>query len=214
MFEIYLIILILILILIVMGIKLAFQSPQKIKLMCLFIILVYTLRYISIIIFTMVNSSICLYLLEPLYYLYLVGIPLIGLTALYIFIRTIKINFYCIFVLVPILLILYIMMQINVTAILGISTMENHFYTFTLQNGKYVLWFYVLVNLCLATLSLLYFRNRFVIKKGICITFLASMIAIIEVVMASFGVRLFPENVLGDFSWLVVLVYSLNKVKH
>lgn len=214
MFEIYLIILISILILIVMGIKLAFQSPRKIKLMCLFIMLVYTLRYISIIIFTMINSSIYLYLLKPFYYLYLIYVPLIGLTVLYIFIRTVKINFYYVFTVIPILLIFYIMMLINVTAVLGISNMGNHFYTFTLQNGEYILWFYVVVNLCFAVISLFYFKNRIAIKKGIFLTLLVSMIAVIEVVAAFWGIKIFPENVLGDLAWLIVLVYSLNKVKH
>ena len=147
----------------------------------------------------MVNSSINLYLLKPFYYLYLIYIPLVGITALYIFIRTVKINFYYIFTVIPILLILYIMMQINVTAVLGISNMQNHFYTFTLQNGEYVLWFNVIVNLCFAISSLLYFKNRIVIKKGICMTFLASTVVIVEIIMASFGIRVFPENVLGDF---------------
>ena len=214
MFEIYIIILILIFALLVTGIKLATQSPKKIKFMCFFIILVYTLRYITLIIFTMVNSSIYLYLLKPFYYLYLIGIPLVGLTVLYIFIRTIKINFYYIFISIPILLFIYALMQVNVTAVLGISNMGNHFYTFTIQNGEYVLWFYVIVNLLFAFSSLIYVRNRIVIKKGICITFIASIIAVIEVVMASFGIRIFPENVLGDLAWLIVLVYSLNKVKH
>lgn len=214
MFEIYIIILILIFALLVTGIKLATQSPKKIKFMCLFIILVYTLRYITLIIFTMVNSSIYLYLLKPFYYLYLIGIPLIGITVLYIFIRTIKINFYYIFISIPILVFMYSIMQINTTAVLGISNMENHFYTFTLQNGQYVLWLYVIVNLLFALASFIYIRNRIVIKKGICITLIASMIAVIEVVMASFGIKLFPENVLGDLAWLIVLIYSLNKVKH
>jgi len=109
---------------------------------------------------------------------------------------------------------MYSIMQMNTTAVLGISNMGNHFYTFTLQNGQYVLWFYVIVNLLFALASLIYIRNRIVIKKGICITFIASMIAVIEVVMVSFGIRLFPENVLGDLAWLIVLIYSLNKVKH
>jgi hypothetical protein len=214
MFEIYIIILILIFILLLTGMKLAFQSPKKIKMMCIFIIAVFLLRYISLIIFIVVNSSIYLYLLKPFYYLYLICIPLAGITALYIFIRTIKFNFYYIFISIPVLLFLYSIMLIKATAVLGISNMENHFYTFTLQNAEYVLWFYVIVNLLFAASSLFYFKNRIAIKKGICITLIASMIAVIEAVMASFGIRMFPENVLGDLAWLTVLVYSLNKVKH
>lgn len=214
MFEIYIIILTLIFILLLTGIKLALQSPKKIKLMCLFILVAFLLRYISLLLFIMINSSIYLYFLKPFYYLYLICVPLAGITVLYIFIRTIKINFYYVFISIPVLLILYIIMQIKSVALLGISTMGNHFYTFTLMNGQYALWFYVIVNLCFAAVSILYFKNRIVIKKGVYITFATSIVAVIEVVMFSFGIKVLPENVLGDLAWISVIVYSLNKVKH
>ncbi|AKN33354.1 membrane protein [Clostridium carboxidivorans P7] len=210
-FYIYISLLLIIIILLFKCFYLDLYSPKKVKTIALITILVMGLRYAALLILFLVSNIKYLYLLKPLFFMNLIGVPLIILIVLYIFMKGHIINFSYIFITAGVIIALYISMMLKCTCFLQNSS--NVGYTMVFAQDTYIYWVYIGINTIALFLSISFINKTYTNRIGISIVILASIATIIEYIVWIAGIILIAENVIGDTLWIIALMYALNRIK-
>lgn len=210
-FYIYISLLLIIIILLFKCFYLDLYSPKKVKTIALITILVMGLRYAALLILFLVSNIKYLYLLKPLFFMNLIGVPLIILIVLYIFMKGHIINFSYIFIALGISIILYVSMMLKCTCFLQNSS--NIGYTMVFAQDTYIYWVYIGINTITLFLAISFINKTYINRIGMSIVILASIATIIEYIVWIAGIVLIAENIIGDMLWITALMYALNRVK-
>lgn len=203
--------LIVILILIIMGLYLSKFSPKKIKTITVFIILCMLLRYISLLALSLANNIRYLYVLKVFFFLNLMAVPLLALTALYIFIGKDNLKLSYIFIATAVLIGLYALCIYKCPSLLQNSEIAG--YTMFFYRSMYIYWIYIMLNTVILFLTILLMNQKNINKIGMYLIMLSSLITILELIIWVIGITYPLERVVGDMFWIVTLVYGLSRFK-
>lgn len=210
-FYIYVSLLIIVFVLLITALYLTRLAPKKIKTITIFIILAMLLRYFSLLVLFLAHNIKYLYLLKTFFFLHLISVPLLALTVLYVFVRKDNVKFSYIFIIASILLGLYAAAMYKCPGFL--QSTKNYGYTMFFSEHMYIYWIYIVVNTILLFLAIGLISKKNIIKTGMYLVAIASLVTILELIMWTMGIELLQEIILGDVLWVSTLVYALSKVK-
>lgn len=207
----YIVIVFIIFILMIQALYISKFSPNKIKVAAIIVIMIMLLRDISLMVLSLAHNIKHLYLLKSIFFLNFISIPLLALIVIYIFIRKDNINFSYIFIIAIVLAGLYGIMIYKCPAIVQIN--EIYGYTIIFAKDLYLYWICVTVNTVILFVTIALSKNKNINKLGISMIICASFITIIELILWIIGIRILPENVVGDMLWSIIIVYALSKIR-
>lgn len=210
-FYIYVSLLIVVFVLLFTAIYLTRLVPKKIKTITMFIISAMILRYFSLLILFLSNNIKYLYLLKAFFFLNLISVPLLALTVLYVFVRKDNVNFSYIFIIASVLVGLYGTAMYKCPGFL--QNTKNYGYTMLFLEHMYIYWVYIGLNTIILFIAMELVGKKNVIKTGMYLVVISSLVTILELIMWTMGIILLQEIILGDVIWISTLVYALNKVK-
>ncbi|MCT8975867.1 hypothetical protein N4T77_04575 [Clostridium sp. CX1] len=203
--------LIVILTLIIIGIYLSKFTPKKIRVITVFIVFCMLFRYVSLLIFYLSNNIKYLYVLKVFFFLNLIAVPLLALTALYIFTRKDNINFSYIFIAAAVLIGLYALCIYKCPSLLYNSSSIG--YTMFFYRSMYIYWIYIMLNTIILFLTILLMGQKNLNKTGMYLVILSSFATILELVIWLVGITYPLERVVGDMFWVATLVYGLSRFR-
>jgi hypothetical protein len=186
-------------------------SPLKIKILASISYIGLLLRYIILLIFDLVRSSLYLYLLKPIYFLNLAFIPVIGFITYYIFSRKDKFHFNIFFPLSIVVFIFYATSIYFFPSRIAISNLYTYIILF--QKPLAIYTAYMIINLFYLVASIMLLSNENSNKLGAYMMIFASFLTILETVLYLARINLLPENIASDIFWVISLNYSISKFK-
>lgn len=211
-FYFYLILLLLIFVLLYKGISFSMKfAPAKIKLLSIFAFILLTLRYIALLIFLASQTIKYLYLFKPIIFLNLLCIPILALISIYILARKDKLKLSYFIIVSTIILLLYILtvtkLQVN------IEIYRNLGYKMYFSNYKLIEGIYLIINTIFFFSAILLLSNSITNRFGMWLALISALIAMLEIIVKTLGISLFPMLILGDIFWIITVVYALFKLK-
>ena len=181
----------------------------KIKIFSMLIFFLLILRYLSLAILMTCKSIMFLYILKPFFYLNYLSIPMLSMVTIYIIMRNEKFQLKNIFVASLILTFGYFIILANIPNYIELSNYYG--YKMYLQRPEFIYLFKVLINTLFLIFAINLLDKNHLDKRGIYLIISAALISIIEIVLTMIGIKIFQENILSDFIWLVAFIYALNK---
>lgn len=208
----YIILLLLMFVLIYKGTDNGFNhAPIKIRIITLLALGCMSLKYIALIILLITKNIKYLYLLKPLVFLNILSIPLLAITAIYIFARNDRIKFnYCI-VLSVVFAALY--SAVIIMFPVSLSSYGNLGYTMVFISDSIVQLGCIIINTVFLFTAVVLLGGKNIDVKGMWLVTIAAFISIIEYILKSSGISIFPAILFGDILWILALNYSLYKFK-
>ena len=179
----------------------------KIKIFSILIFFSLICRYLSLTILMTSKNIILLYMLKPFFYLNYLSIPIISMITIYIIMRNEKFNFNNIFIVSLVFILLYCGMIYLMPSYIKLSNYYG--YKMYLQSPEYFYLFKAFINTLFLIFAIRLLDRSYLDKKGIYLIIVAAILAIVEIVLTILGLRIFQENVLSDFSWILVFIYAL-----
>lgn len=210
-FYVYFVLLISMVVILFAGLKLSLEyAPKKIKILCIFIFGGLYIRYVALFILFFSKDIKYLFLLKPFFFLNLIFIPVAACTAFYIFNRNNRVKVDYIFGIMIVLMFIYI-------AIIGghnsrINIVKDYGYSI-IFNEEYIYEGYLLINTFFLMLSVIFLERKNINIFGMKMIAVSSMLTILGIILAYREINPFPESVIGDISWSIVLQYGLYKFK-
>lgn len=187
------------------------KAPYKIRVLTFFSLVLLFLRYMVLVTVFFSNKINNLYYLKFGYFLSLAAIPIVIVIVSYIIWRNTKIEFSFISAISIIFFIFYIFIIVNNGVILGVFRDYRLGYSMNFIN-EYVIIYYGGINL-VALIFTLGVLNESDDRAGVILCSLAALISIIETVAYTLDFILIPQYLLGEFFWIICLIYLLNKFK-
>ena len=181
----------------------------KIKIFSMLIFFLLILRYLSLTILMTCKSIIFLYILKPFFYLNYLSIPMLSMVTIYIIMRNEKFQLKNIFVASLILAFGYFIILANIPNYIELSNYYG--YKMYLQRPEFIYLFKVLINTLFLIFAINLLDKNHLDKRGIYLIISAALISIIEIVLTMVGIKIFQENILSDFIWILAFIYALNK---
>ena len=86
-------------------------------------------------------------------------------------------------------------------------------YKMYLQSPEFVYLFKVFINTSFLIFAIKLLDKGYLDKKGIYLIVVATITAIVEIVLTMLGINIFQENILSDFCWIIAFIYALGKLK-
>lgn len=207
----YIFIIFIVLILMFEALYISKFSPTKIRVAVSIVILIVIMRYVSLLILSLVYNIRYLYLLKPFFFLNFIAAPLLALIVLYIFIRKDNINFSYIFGVIAVLIVLYVGMIYKYAILIQVNDVYG--YTMYFAKNMYLYWVFIILNTAILFLDMALIKDKNVNKLGMILVATASLATIAEYILWIIGIKIFPENIAGDMLWAVSMVYALNRIK-
>jgi hypothetical protein len=126
-----------------------------------------------------------------------------------------NIKFYYIFIISILLCGLYVFVIYNYEAVLENVNQYSLIwgYSLALPKDSYVYWAYVVFNTLVIFFTLAFMGKNNPNKFGIYLMILAAVITSAEFITWLLGIKILAQTILGDISWIIVLIYALNKVR-
>lgn len=211
-FNFYLILLLLIFVLLYKGISFSMLfAPAKIKLLSVFSLILLALRYIAVFIFLTSQTIKYLYLFKPIIFLNLLCIPILALISIYILARKDKLKLSSFIIVSTIILLLYIFaitkLQVN------IEIYKNLGYRMYFSNYNLVEGVYLIINTIFFFSAILLLINNITNRFGMWLTLVSGLVVMLEIILKTLGINIFPMLIFGDIFWIITAVYSLYKFK-
>lgn len=208
----YVILLLLVFVLLYYGISYSLKfAPLKIKILSLSALSLISLRYVALIILLFSANIKNLYLLKPLTFFNLLAVPVLALTAIYILFRNDKINFnYCL-ILSAVLVPLYILLILNIS--INIEIFKNLGYIIQFNNKNIQYGIYLIINTIYLFTAVIFIDNKNANKLGVKLIMLSSLAVIVETILNTSGIALFPYLIFGDILWIITIDYALSKLR-
>jgi len=181
----------------------------KIKIFSMLIFFLLILRYLSLAILMTCKSIMFLYILKPFFYLNYLSIPMLSMVTIYIIMRNEKFQLKNIFVASLILAFGYFIILANIPNYIELSNYYG--YKMYLQRPEFIYLFKVLINTLFLIFAINLLDKNHLDKRGIYLIISAALMSIIEIVLTMVGIKIFQENILSDFIWILAFIYALNK---
>jgi len=181
----------------------------KIKIFSMLIFFLLILRYLCLAILMTCKSIMFLYILKPFFYLNYLSIPMLSMVTIYIIMRNEKFQLKNIFVASLILAFGYFIILANIPNYIELSNYYG--YKMYLQRPEFIYLFKVLINTLFLIFAINLLDKNHLDKKGIYLIISAALMSIIEIVLTMVGIKIFQENILSDFIWILAFIYALNK---
>lgn len=204
---ILILIFIIIFILYLIGININ-KCPRKVKIFFGITFILLFIRYITILLGTLIDSQAIIYFLRHIVLLNYSLTPLIALCTAYIFLRNEDTPFDYNFIFMFILLLLYVweiyIYKININI--------NKYFGFVI-NFKYSLkpdLIYLIVISSIAVISLLCVDKPFCNKLGMRLLTISLMITITEFILFLGGIKILPYPFIGE---ILILLMSFKAIK-
>lgn len=209
---IYFLILVFIIILVFKNLKDNFKyAPIKIKILCSIILIGILLRLVSLLLMLFVQNIAYIYILKWSYFLNLIYTPILALMILYILIRSNKLNFSYMFFVATALILMYLGFIYNCSVNIKLDLCCGYFMVFERLSLVYIAYmclFVMFIAFCIT------YCNKITYKRDMFIFLVASIAVILEVLLIILNKGIFINPIIGDFLWLIALVFSLSKFKN
>ena len=186
-------------------------APKKIKYITLITLILALIRFIVLILLSLNESPLYIYLLKPIVFLEVVYIPIIGFISLYIFSRNdnIKLNYFY-FVAV-----IFIGIYLITTLRIPVNTTISSFYGYRLilhkDYGMNTLMF--IFNSIYLVISIKQLSNKYSNKRGLILVAVSSVLTIGTFLVAILNPVFWGLRLLGELLWIITLGYGLEKFK-
>lgn len=211
---IYLILLLLVLLSVLFGMNLCLKGPKKIRMLSGIVLMLLLLRCISLFIMYINNNISYMYIMKPVYFVYLVCMPICSVISLYILLRRDSINFLHITLAALAFIVVYFLLISKVNIYITMINDSALGYTMNLNhNFWYIDIAYLLINIFFLMLSINAINNLSINKEGIALIVFSALSTIIAIILPYLGINIMPQYVWGELMWILTLDYCLNKVK-
>ena len=187
------------------------KCPKKVKtFFCITFALLF-MRYIAVLIGTLIESQTIVYFLRGFILLNYPAIPLVALGTAYIFLRNEGTTFDYNFIFMAILLLLYIgelyLYKVNIN-------INNSFgFIITFKNSLTPNLIYLIIIASIAIVALLCVDKPYCNKWGMKLLTISLMITIAEFIIFLGGIKVFPYPFIGDILILLVNYKALRSFK-
>lgn len=185
-------------------------APSKIRLLGIASLGLLFLRYAALLVMFLSNNVKYLYYLKPVIFLQYLSIPIIGLTCLYIVIRTDKLKFNTMMIVSAALSAGYIYFISNFKAVIKI---EYSMYSMSFVNYDLSAWVFIMLNTVLLVSMILLVTGKNTIKVGSYFIFFCCGAAIMESILSLMGVRIFPQYLVNEGAWVITMNYCIRRLK-
>jgi hypothetical protein len=171
------------------------KCPNKIKRFYAITLILLEIRYLTLLLFQIVESSALIYKIKAFALLDFLAIPLMALVALYIFLRdenrTFDYNFVFMVLLFIAYLILIYLYKINITIdiVFGFVVGFKQYLTPSL--------IYLIIIGSISVITLLLIDKPYSIKAGMRMLLLSLMIILVENILFFGGIKMFPYPLFG-----------------
>jgi len=201
----------LILIVIMVAKRARKYAPDKIKVLSIFIVVLWLFRFTANIFLFVSKNIIFLYILKFFALINVATIPVTAILCLYIFYRNNEIKFdYLMLISVGIILLYgFFVFKLDY----NIKRTESFGYIISFQNWLLIDFLLIIIASIILLCALLILGERLVNSEGASFLIAASSVTIIEIVLKVLGIQVMPNLVISDLAWVLVLVYAISAFK-
>lgn len=184
------------------------KCPKKVKVFFNMTFVLLVIRYITVLLGTLIESQSIIYILRTMVLLNYSLIPLVALGTAYIFLRNEDTKFDYNFIFMLILLLLYVgelyLYKVNIS-------INNSFgFIINFKNNLTPNLIYLIVIAAIAIVSLLSIDKPFCNKWGMKLLTISLMITIAEFILFLGGIKFFPYPLIGE---ILILLMSFKAIK-
>jgi len=184
-------------------------APKKIKAITIGSMFLILLRFLSLFLLLIYEKMQYVYLLKPFVFLELIYMPIVIFICTYIFSRNdkIKLNFF--YILSAIFLVIYIILIVKAPLYANLSNIYG--YSITLKNSIYSYLILLCINSFVFILGFKVYGFKYADKFGAVLLIIASLIAIISIIISVIHPNFVGIIILGELIWVTTLDYGLRK---
>lgn len=182
-------------------------SPKKIKLFVSISLMPLILRYIVLLFGVFIEKQGIIYFLKYYVFFNYFSVPLIILSALYIFLRSEKQKFNRNYIFMIVLALLYV--AFVYTYKISISITNNFGFVISLKDGMIPILIYLIIIASLSVFILINLDKPFSNKVGMRILLISLMLYIIEYILLLGGINIYPYPIIGEVLILGCLLKSI-----
>ncbi|GAA0083937.1 hypothetical protein UT300007_03760 [Clostridium sp. CTA-7] len=182
-------------------------SPKKIKLFVSISLMPLILRYIVLLLGVFIEKQGIIYFLKYYVFFNYFSVPLIILSALYIFLRNEKQKFNRNYIFMIILALLYV--ALVYTYKISISITNNFGFVISLKDGMIPILIYLIIIASLSVFILINLDKPFSNKVGMRILLISLMLYIIEYILLLGGINIYPYPIIGEVLILGCLLKAI-----
>lgn len=182
-------------------------SPKKIKLFVSISLMPLILRYIVLLLGVFIEKQGIIYFLKYYVFFNYFSIPLIILSALYIFLRNEKQKFNRNYIFMIILALLYV--ALVYTYKISINITNNFGFVISLKDGMIPILIYLIIIASLSVFILINLDKPFSNKVGMRILLISLMLYIIEYILLLGGINIYPYPIIGEVLMLGCLLKAI-----
>ncbi|WP_411169998.1 hypothetical protein ACH36K_05760 [Clostridium sp. MB05] len=182
-------------------------SPKKIKLFVSISLMPLILRYIVLLLGVFIEKQGIIYFLKYYVFFNYFSVPLIILSALYIFLRNEKQKFNRNYIFMIILALLYV--ALVYTYKISINITNNFGFIISLKDGMVPILIYLIIIASLSVFILINLDKPFSNKVGMRILLISLMLYIIEYILLLGGINIYPYPIIGEVLILGCLLKAI-----
>jgi hypothetical protein len=186
------------------------NTPNKIRLICIFVFTGILLRYLCLLGLFLARNIGYLYILKPFYFLNLICIPIAALITLYILIRSDKIKFSNIFLISGVLVLIYSYLIYSKPIKIEVSLLYGYYMEFI--DNPYIYVVYMLASVLFVILTLLHLKEN-IYKIGAILVVISAVGLIFEGILNLSSKGIFETLIISDVLWIITLNYGISKLK-
>lgn len=186
-------------------------SPKKIKLYVSISLMPLILRGIVLLCGVIIEKQGIIYFLKYYVLLNYFSIPLIILSALYIFLRNEKLKFNRNYIFMVVLGLLYVVLVY--TYKFSITITNNFGFIILLENGMIPILIYLIILASLAVFILINLDKPFCNKVGMRLLLVSLIAYIVEYILLLGGISIYPYPIIGEVLILFCLLQSISTFK-
>lgn len=186
-------------------------SPKKIRLFVSISLMPIILRCLVLLGGVIIEKQRIIYFLRYYVLLNYFSIPLIILSALYIFLRNEKLKFNRNYIFMIILGLLYVVLVY--TYKFSISIINKFGFIISLENGMIPILIYLIILASLAVFILINLDKPFCNKVGMRLLLVSLILYIVEYILLLGGISIYPYPIIGEVLILFCLFKSISTFK-
>lgn len=186
-------------------------SPKKIRLFVSISLMPIILRCLVLLGGVIIEKQRIIYFLRYYVLLNYFSIPLIILSALYIFLRNEKLKFNRNYIFMIILGLLYVVLVY--TYKFSISITNKFGFIISLENGMIPILIYLIILASLAVFILINVDKPFCNKVGMRLLLVSLILYIVEYILLLGGISIYPYPIIGEVLILFCLFKSISTFK-
>ncbi|SCJ00699.1 Uncharacterised protein [uncultured Clostridium sp.] len=184
------------------------KCPKKVKIFFNITFILLFIRYISVLLGTLIDSQSIIYFFRPIVLLNYSLIPLVALGTAYIFLRNEDTKFDYNFIFMSILLLLYVselyLYKVNIS-------INNSFgFIINFKDSLTPNLIYLIIIASIAIVALLCGDKPFCNKWGMKLLTISLMLTIAEFILFLGGIKFFPYPLIGE---ILILLMSFKAIK-